>query len=86
MFITYYYYVIMLWYTIIYSIMSRRLAPPQAIGVSSFEEFLKAAVITPNRPTNITPTNMARVKLFGKSPMDMRVPPLRLRLCWSQAL
>ena len=31
---------------------------------------------TPNPPTNITPTNIARLKLDGKSPMGMRIPPL----------
>ena len=31
---------------------------------------------TPNPPTNIVPTNIARLKLSGKSPMDMRSPPL----------
>ena len=32
--------------------------------------------ITPNPPTNIVPTNMARLKLSGKLPMDMIIPPL----------
>ena len=31
---------------------------------------------TPNLPTNITPANIARVKLSQRSPMDMRIPPL----------
>ena len=31
------------------------------------------AVGTPNPPTNIVPTN---IKLSGKSPMDMKIPPL----------
>ena len=31
---------------------------------------------TPNLPTNIVPTNIARLKLSGKSPMDVRIPPL----------
>ena len=30
----------------------------------------------PNLPTNIVPTNIARLKLSGRSPMDMRIPPL----------
>ena len=30
---------------------------------------------TPNLPTNVTPTNIARLRLSGKSPMDMRIPP-----------
>ena len=33
-------------------------------------------VCTPDLPTNITPTNIARLELFRKSPMDMRIPPL----------
>ena len=31
---------------------------------------------TPNLPTNIVPTNNAWLKLSGKFPMDMRIPPL----------
>ena len=31
---------------------------------------------TPNLPTNIVPTNIARLKLSGKSPMDMKSPLL----------
>ena len=31
---------------------------------------------TPNLPTNIVPTNIARLNLSVKSPMDMRIPPL----------
>ena len=34
---------------------------------------------TPNLPTKIVPTNIARVKHSGKSPMDMRIPPLRIK-------
>ena len=30
---------------------------------------------TPNLPTNILPTNIARLKLSGKSPMEIRIPP-----------
>ena len=35
---------------------------------------------TPNIPTNIVPTNIARLKLSGKSPMDMRIPPLTINI------
>ena len=35
---------------------------------------------TPNPPTNIVPTNIARLKLSGKSPMDMRTPPLKINM------
>ena len=31
---------------------------------------------TPNLPTNIIPTKIAGLKLSGKYPMDMRIPPL----------
>ena len=31
---------------------------------------------TPNLPTNSIPTHIARLKLSGKFPMDMRIPPL----------
>ena len=34
---------------------------------------------TSNPPTNIVPTNIAWLKLSGKSPMDMRIPPLRIK-------
>ena len=30
----------------------------------------------PNLPANTVPTNIASLKLSGKSPMDMRIPPL----------
>ena len=36
--------------------------------------------ITPNPPTNIVPTNIARVKLSGKSPMGLGIPPLRIKI------
>ena len=35
---------------------------------------------TPNLPTNIIPTNIAWLKPSGKSPMDMRIPPLRIKI------
>ena len=35
---------------------------------------------TPNLPTNIVPTNIARVKLSGKSPMGLGIPPLRIKI------
>ena len=31
---------------------------------------------TPNLPANIVPTNIARLKLSGKSPMGLEIPPL----------
>ena len=36
--------------------------------------------ITPNLPTTIVPTNIAKLKLSGKSPMDMRIPPLKFKI------
>ena len=36
--------------------------------------------ITPNLPTKIVPTNIARLKLSGKSPMDVRIPPLQIKI------
>ena len=38
------------------------------------------AEITPNPHTNIMPSNNAWLKLSGKSPMDMRVPPLIIKI------
>ena len=35
---------------------------------------------SPNLPTNITPTKIAWLKLSGKFPMDMRIPPLRVKI------
>ena len=35
---------------------------------------------TPNLPTNIVPTNSARLKLSGKSPMYLGNPPLRIKI------
>ena len=32
---------------------------------------------TPNLPTNMVPTKIARLKLSGKSPMDLGIPPLK---------
>ena len=34
------------------------------------------AAPTPNLPTKNLPTEIARLKLLGKFPMDMRIPPL----------
>ena len=36
-------------------------------------------MMTANLPTSIVPTNIARLKLSGKSPMDMRIPPLTFK-------
>ena len=35
---------------------------------------------TPNLPTNITPTNIARLKLSGKFPMGLGIPPLYIKI------
>ena len=35
---------------------------------------------TPNLPTNIIPTKIARLKLSGKSPTDMRIQPLIFKI------
>ena len=35
---------------------------------------------TPNLPTKIIPTKIASLKLSGRFPMDMRIPPLRIKL------
>ena len=35
---------------------------------------------TPNLPTNIIPTNIAWLKLSGKFAMDMRIPPLSIKI------
>ena len=32
-----------------------------------------------NFPTNIIPAKIARLELSGKSPMDVRIPPLRIK-------
>ena len=33
---------------------------------------------TPNLPTKIIPTKIRRLKHSGKSPVDLRIPPLKL--------
>ena len=43
-------------------------------------DIIIVAVRTPNLPTNIVPTNIARVKLSGRLPMDMRIPPLQIKI------
>ena len=35
---------------------------------------------TPNLPTYTIPTNIAWLKLSGKSPMDMKTPPLKIKM------
>ena len=35
---------------------------------------------TPNLPTNIVPTNIARLKLSGKLPRGLEIPPLRIKI------
>ena len=35
---------------------------------------------TPNLPTNIVSTNIARLKLSGKLPMYLRIPPLEIKI------
>ena len=41
------------------------------------EERLEYVQHTPNLPTNIVPTNIARLKLSRKSPMGLGIPPLK---------
>ena len=50
------------------------------IIVINISERLSSPGVTPNPPTNIIPTNIARLKLSGKSPMDMRIPPLCIKI------
>ena len=40
----------------------------------------------PNLPTNIIPTKIARLKLSGKSPVGLGIPPLIIILCLSRTL
>ena len=37
-------------------------------------------------PSKIIPTKIPWLNLSGKFPVDMRIPPLKLRLCLSQTL
>ena len=39
---------------------------------------LRSQCATPNLPTNIVPTNIARLKLSGKFPMRLGIPPLKI--------
>ena len=36
--------------------------------------------ITPNLPTNIVPTNIAWLKLSGEFPVNIGIPPLRIKI------
>ena len=37
-------------------------------------------LFTPDPPTNITSTNIAWVKLSGKSPIDLGIPPFKINI------
>ena len=52
------------------------------LGVSSGRRFvsLDPSSDTPNLPTNITPTNFAWLKLSGKSPTGLGIPPLLIKI------
>ena len=43
-------------------------------------KFALFSAITPNLPTNITPTKIAGVKLSGNSPMGLGIPPLIINI------
>ena len=62
--------------------MHRRLLRPQrGRGMAAdvlYEEFTRLA--TPDLPTNIVPTNIARLKLSGKSPMGLGISPLEFKI------
>ena len=68
-----------------YLISHRRGVPP---GVptgtntkgSSRRPLSQAPLVRPILPTNIIPTNIAWLKLSGRFPMDMRIPPLKIRI------
>ena len=51
----------------------------------SVHPFLEA-LGAPNLPSKIIPAKIPRLNLSGKSPMDMRIPALKSRLCLSQTL
>ena len=36
--------------------------------------------VTPNLPTKIIPTTIARLKLSGKFPMGLEIPPLTIKI------
>ena len=50
---------------------------PRPVGAKVRAEWM---YVTPNLPTNITATNIAWLKLSGKFPMDMRIPPLWIKI------
>ena len=51
-----------------------------SVAFSNIISLLRLLVCTPNFPTNIIPTNIAWLKLYGKFPMDMRIPPLKFKI------
>ena len=54
------------------------------LGVDMLSSMLGASILDmrdrPNLPTNIIPTKIAWLKLSGKSPMDIRIPPLKIKI------
>ena len=50
----------------------------RAATISTADQCVEAPA--PNLPTNIVPTYIALLKLSGKSPMDMRIPPLQIKI------
>ena len=49
---------------------------PTPGGIASLGGTSEESSHTPNPPTNIVPTNIARLKLSRKSPMGLSIPPL----------
>ena len=61
--------------------------PPVLLGEASLELSISAClgsadfpILTPDLPTNIIPAKIAWLKSSWKSPMDMRTPPLQIKI------
>ena len=84
----YTYYIYMYIYIYIYTYIHITLGGPQVSGERKpFWQKLSLQIYahglhgcTPNLPTNIVSTNIARLKLSGKFRMDTRIPPLQIKI------
>ena len=50
---------------------------PKYIAIKEIDSF---GYDTPNLPTSIVPTNIAWLKLSGRSPMGLGIPPLKINI------
>ena len=71
-----YIYIICILHYLLYSRVRSQLTGPPSKDDHDHLDDDGAQTDTPNLPTQIVPTNIVRVKLYGEFPMDMGIPPL----------